>query len=84
MHLYNKNKVVQVKKGSFNRLGDTHIEVEFFQWPVVSLGYVLSGGCDVSFWSEQTTKPDVHRLKQQNRFNAQVSMLITMVQLESL
>ena len=51
---------IKIRMGFFNKIhaSDTHIEVELFQWPVVSLRYMLSGGCNVSFWSEQTTKPN--------------------------
>ena len=41
----------------------THIQIQLFQRPVVGLGHVLPGGCDVGFCSEQTSKPDVNILK---------------------
>jgi len=43
-------------------LNSTHIKVELFKGPVVSLGYVLPGSRDVCLRSEQSTKPDVQCL----------------------
>jgi len=40
-------------------MGTTHIKVELFQRPVVGLGHILPGGCDVCLRSEQSTQPDV-------------------------
>jgi hypothetical protein len=49
------------------RARNAHIEVEFLQRPVVGLGYVLPGGSDVGFGSEQAPQPDVHGLhKEEN------------------
>ena len=40
-----------------------YLQVQFFQWPQVSLCNTLPGGSDVSLWGKQSSQPHMYSLE---------------------